>query len=74
MQIVYRARSLAAAQSASSVLAQAGITCHIADEALWNIAGQRAEADVIRVLVDNRLLDHARRALRAWQQAQAPGF
>ncbi|HET8935405.1 MAG TPA: hypothetical protein VFN67_18285 [Polyangiales bacterium] len=48
------------------MLASAGIDAHIADETLWEVAGQRQEADVIRVLVDNRRLDKARRALRAW--------
>jgi hypothetical protein len=45
------------AQSARDALARAGIAAHIAD---------RIVADMIRVQVDNRWLDHARRAIRAW--------
>lgn len=66
MQIAYRARRIADARTACSLLASAGIDAHIADQALWEVAGQRQEADVIRVLVDNRSVDKARRALRAW--------
>jgi hypothetical protein len=66
MQIAYRARGIQDARSARSLLESAGIDAHIADESLWEIAGERAEADVIRVLVDNRKLDKARRALRDW--------
>lgn len=64
MQIAYRARGIEEARGACSLLASAGIDAHIADQTLWDVAGQRAEADVIRVLVDNRRLDNARRALR----------
>ena len=66
MQIAYRARGIEEARGVCSMLASAGIDAHIADEALWEVAGQRQEADVIRVLVDNRRLDKARRALREW--------
>ena len=66
MQIVYRARGIDDARTAQSLLASVGIDAHIADQALWEVAGQRPEADVIRVLVDNRKLDKARRALREW--------
>jgi hypothetical protein len=64
MQIVYRARSIADARRVCGVLAAAQITSHIADQELWEIAGQRPDADVIRVLVDNRSLDKARRLLQ----------
>lgn len=70
MQVVYRARSIADARSASGVLAGAGIVSHIADQFLWGVAGQRPDADVIRVLVDNRRLDKARRALEVWAQTR----
>jgi hypothetical protein len=64
MHIAYRAKNLAEAQRARDVLARAGITAHVADEALWNNEGDLQGADFIRVLVDNRDLDRARRALR----------
>ena len=70
MQTVYCARSLADARSACTVLAASGIPAHVADQALWEIAGQRPDADVIRVHVDNCSLDKARRVLRAWSEAQ----
>jgi hypothetical protein len=70
MQIAYRARCIEDARSAYKLLANAGIEAHIADQALWEIAGQRDDADVIRVLVDNRSLDDARRALRDWIAGQ----
>ena len=70
MQTVYRARHLDAARSACSLLEKAGIPTHIADQALWEIAGHRQDADVIRVLVDNRSLDKARRTLRDWIAGQ----
>jgi len=70
MQIAYRARHISDARSAHSLLEKAGIAAHIADQELWDIAGQRKDADVIRVLVDNRSLDKARRALRAWIASQ----
>jgi hypothetical protein len=76
MQIVYRARHIADARSACTVLERAGIAAHIADQELWEVAGQRQTADVIRVLVDNRSLDKARRALREFvaEQAQHPSI
>ena len=67
MHIAYRARSLAEAQRARDVLARAGVAAHVADEALWNTEGELQGADFIRVLVDNRYLDRARRALRHWK-------
>lgn len=70
MQIAYRARCIADARDIHAVLAGAGITAHIADQALWDIAGQRRDADVIRVLVDNRRLDKARRAIQCWVQTR----
>jgi hypothetical protein len=74
MQTVYRARNLADARSACTALAAVGIPAHIADQELWEIAGLRQDADVIRVLVDNRRLDKARRALLAWSPAQTTGL
>lgn len=70
MQVVYRARSIADARTACGLLADVGIAAHIADQALWSLAGQRQDADVIRVLVDNRRLDKARRALAGWVQTR----
>lgn len=66
MQIAYRARGIDDARTACSLLQSVGIDAHIADQTLWEVAGSRQEADVIRVLVDNRKLDKARRALRDW--------
>lgn len=66
MHIAYRARGIEDARTAVSLLASIGIDAHIADQSLWEVAGHRPEADVIRVLVDNRELDRARRALRDW--------
>jgi hypothetical protein len=70
MQVVYHARTIADARKACSVLTEAGIATHIADQELWDIAGQRQDADVIRVLVDNHRLDDARRALQGWTKTQ----
>jgi hypothetical protein len=70
MQTVYRARSHADACNARTVLAGIGISSHIADKELWELAGTRRDADIIRVLVDNRRLDQARRALRDWMRAR----
>lgn len=67
MHIAYRARSLAEAQRARDVLARAGVAAHVADEALWNSQGDLQGADFIRVLVDNRYLDRARRTLQRWK-------
>lgn len=67
MQTVHRAATYTEAQSASETLSRCGIPSHIADEELWGdnaIAG----AKVIRVMVDNRVLDHARRSLVAWKK------
>ena len=57
MQIVYRAKDLADAESARDVLVGAGIAAYVGDKMV---------ADVIRVHVDNRWLDHARRVIAAW--------
>ena len=67
MQIVYRARSLLDAQRARDALARAGVVAHVADESLWNTEGDLQGSDFIRVLVDNRYLDRARRVLREWK-------
>ena len=66
MQIAYRAKSLAEAHDARDVLTRAGIETHVADELLWADAGVSQSGTVIRVLVDNHQVDHARRALRSW--------
>lgn len=66
MQTVYRARCLADARSVRDELAKIGVTAHIADRELWEVAGRRPSADVIRVQVDNIRLDKARRGLRFW--------
>ena len=70
MQIVYRATCLDDARSACHALERIGISTHIADQELWGIAGQGSRADVIRVFVDNRRLDEARRVIRIWREAR----
>jgi hypothetical protein len=72
MQVVYRARDLVDAQSARDVLVGAGIPTHIADQLLWETAGIETSTDMIRVLVDNRCVDQARRAIAAWRSGKAP--
>jgi hypothetical protein len=59
MQIVYRAKNLVEAEKARDLLVNAGIATHIADPTV---------ADVVSVLVDNRSVDRARRAIAAWQR------
>lgn len=66
MRIAYRAKSLADAHNVREVLAGAGIPAHIADEASWPTAGEPESTEVIRVLVDNRVFDPARRAIERW--------
>jgi hypothetical protein len=63
MQIVYRARNFADAQTARELLAARGITAHIADKESWEVAGDLPGCSVIRVLVDNQCVDQARRIL-----------
>jgi Putative prokaryotic signal transducing protein len=67
MQTVHRARSLADAQNARDVLVRCGVTAHIADEVFWG-TGELSGTDAIRVMVDNRSVDRARRALQAWKK------
>jgi hypothetical protein len=67
MQTVHRATSLADAQNAREVLVRCGVTSHIADEILWS-TGELSGTDAIRVMVDNRSVDRARRALSAWKK------
>lgn len=64
MHIVYRARRLADAHTACSLLATHGIDSHIADPT------PQKDTDVILVCVDNRTFDKARRALRDWAAGQ----
>jgi len=72
VQVAYRATSLADAHRARDVLAEAHIESHIADEALWAHAGLAGSTDsVIRVMVDNRCMDQARRALKRLAQPAA---
>ncbi|HEY2733916.1 MAG TPA: hypothetical protein VGI70_08025 [Polyangiales bacterium] len=57
MQVVYRAHNLAEAEHARDVLVGAGIPTHISE---------RMVSDRVQVLVDNRRVDGARRAIAAW--------
>jgi hypothetical protein len=62
MQIVYRATSLISAQRARDLLATVGIAAHIADQD-QTASGNRD----IHVLVDNWMLDRARRTIQSWR-------
>jgi len=66
--MVYRTLSLSDAQNASARLEQRGIAAHIATE-----SGPKdpLAPSFIRVSVDNRRLDAARRAIAAWR-AETP--
>ena len=68
MQIVFRARSLADANSARDALSASSIPSHVADQSRWDSMGELPGVNVIRVLVDNRVLDRARRVVAAWKQ------
>ena len=72
MRIAYRAKSLADARNIFDLLASAGIAAHIADEALWPNVGELQGADFIRVLVDNKAFDPARRLLERWAHGRSP--
>lgn len=67
MQTVHRATSLADAQGARDVLVRSGIPAHISDEPRW-VSGEEPGNDFIRVMVDNRAWDRARRAIEGWKQ------
>jgi hypothetical protein len=60
---------MADAQHAQQVLDGCGIKSHIADEA-HAVAAEVRPTHAIRVMVDNRVLDRARRALDAWKRDQ----
>lgn len=64
MLIVYRAENPDDARAACNVLAAAGITSHIPDRQRTSDAGDQLET--VAVLVDNRCLGPARRALQRW--------
>jgi hypothetical protein len=65
MQIAYRARNADDARSARDVLAAAGITAHIPDPEHAGPAGG-GQLEIVPVLVDNRCLGPARRAIQRW--------
>ena len=65
MLIAYRARDADDARTACDVLAAAGITTHVPDPRNAGVTGGD-QSDFIPVLVDNRCLGSARRALRRW--------
>jgi hypothetical protein len=69
MLIAYRARNSDDARAACNVLAAAGITSHIPDpDHRSHVDGQ---PEVVAVLVDNRCLGAARRALQRWISEKA---
>ena len=70
MQIAYRARNADDARNARDVLAAAGITSHIPDPTGVAPDGQ---IEVVPVLVDNRSLGPARRALDRWLRGHGRG-
>jgi hypothetical protein len=57
MQVVYHAKDIAEAERLRDYLVAAGIATHVSD---------RMVADKVRVLVDNRCADQARRAIAVW--------
>jgi hypothetical protein len=65
MQMVYKAKNLSDAEGIRDVLANSGITAHLADPAAE--IGPVA-AGSIRVSVDNERLDAARRAIAMWHR------
>ena len=65
MLIAYRARSADDARNACDVLAAAGIATHVPDRINVGFAGS-GQIEIIPVLVDNRSLGSARRALQRW--------
>lgn len=69
MQIVHRATSLADAESARDVLISSGIPSHISKDSRQN-QGALPGTEFIRVMVDNRTLDRARRAIAVWKKSQ----
>jgi hypothetical protein len=67
MQIAYRARNTDDARSARDALAAAGITSHIPDQT-QPASSEVGQLQVVPVLVDNRCLGAARRALELWMR------
>lgn len=51
-------------------MTSSGIPAYIGDEGLWE-AGKLEGTAVIRVMVDNRLVDRARRVLNSWDKTAA---
>ena len=70
MRIAHRATSLSDAQRARDILIGIGIPAHIADQELWDQA-VLSGTEVIRVMVDNRAQDRARRAIELWRTTNA---
>jgi hypothetical protein len=70
MRIAHRATDLADAQRAQQILTDSGIPSHIADRELWDHAVLTG-TEVIRVMVDNRTEDRARRAMVAGRNEAA---
>lgn len=72
MQIAYRARNAEDARSARDVLTAAGITSHIPDPDPDHAASTAGgQPEIVPVLVDNRCLGPARRALQLWLDKNA---
>jgi hypothetical protein len=69
MLVAYRAQNSDDARAACNVLAAAGITSHIPDPEHRSHADGQLE--IIEVLVDNRCLGPARRALQRWLSEKA---
>lgn len=70
MLIAYRARNSDDARIACNVLAAAGITSHVPDPQRASHAG--GQLGTVAVLVDNRCLGPARRALQRWITEKPP--
>ncbi|MET0387137.1 MAG: DUF2007 domain-containing protein [Polyangiales bacterium] len=71
MQTVHRAIDLVDAENARNVLVNAGIAAHIAEDT--RLRALSVAPDEIRVMVDNRALDRARRTIEAWKKTRLGG-
>jgi hypothetical protein len=66
MRIVYRGRDVADARSARDVLESVGLAAHIADPDPSGAVMDGQDLDAVRVMVDNRCFDQARRVMERW--------
>ncbi|CAG0952720.1 hypothetical protein MTYP_00282 [Methylophilaceae bacterium] len=69
MRAVYEAEHSLDANLIANILRQAGIRAHIAGEYLQGAAGELPAFGLIRVLVDNQDVEHARLLIDEWNSA-----